>query len=110
MTKAPSPLPVGWSKVLDDIQTSLDAAIAQVDAREQTNHAVNDDVASRRHGEAATWDERLKRIGAIMDSAEQAVQSVDELLQKEETLLREKLAASVAARQNLTERASRAIG
>jgi uncharacterized protein (DUF3084 family) len=106
-----TPLPVGWSKILDEVHLRLDHAVAAADARiAQMPHF---DVLPRwheKHQEIAKWNERLQRLSTFLESAEQVVHSVDEVLQKEETLLRQHLAATGTLRQRLAEGTGRAIG
>ena len=111
MSSAPSPLPVGWSKILDEVQMRLDHAITAADARiEPMPHRDTAALTQEKHQEIAKWSDRLQRLSAFLESAEQVVHSVDEILQKEETLLRNHLAASNTLRQKLTAEAGRAIG
>ena len=110
MSLAPSPLPAGWSKILDEVHMRLDHAITAADARvESMPHFDNASLTEEKHLTIAKWSERLQRLTAFLESAEQVVHSVDELLQKEETHLRQHLAASGTLRQKLAEEASRAI-
>ena len=111
MSSAPSPLPAGWSKILDEVQMRLDHAITAADARiAQTPHFDTAALKQEKHQEIGKWNDRLQRLTAFLESAEQVVQSVDELLQKEETFLRRHLAVSGTLRQKLAEEAGRAIG
>ena len=111
MSSAPSPLPAGWSKILDEVQMRLDHAITAADARiAQTPHLDATTLTHEKHQEVAKWSERLQRLSTFLESAEQVVHSVDELLQKEETLLRNQLTASTALRQKVAAEAGRAIG
>ncbi len=85
-------LPAGWSLILDEVQTRLDHAIASVNARiEQTSAANAPSHADERRQEIAQWSDRLRRLSVYLESAEQIVQSVDELLQKEEATLRQQI-------------------
>ncbi len=110
MSPTTSPLPAGWMKILDEVHMRLDHAIAATNARMdemptlETAHLVQ-----ARHPEVARWHERLRRLSAYLDSAEQVVQSADEILQGEETHLRKHLAISGTLRQKLAEGASGAI-
>jgi hypothetical protein len=111
MSPKASPLPAGWMNVLDEVHMRLDQAIASTNARMAalTNiEAAN--FTHARHQEAARWHERLRRLSAYLESAEQVVQSVDELLQSEEMGLREHIAKSTTLRQKLAEGAGGAIG
>jgi hypothetical protein len=104
-------LPAGWSNILDEIQMRLDHAVASADAR--IADAVNHDSLIRidqRHEEIAAWSSRLQRLRAFLDSADQVVRSVDEVLAQEETRLRQQIATSACVRQKLADEAGRAIG
>lgn len=110
MSLAPSPLPAGWSKILDEVQMRLDHAITAADARVESMPQFDTArLTEEKHQEIAKWSDRLQRLTAFLESAEQVVHSVDEMLQKEETLLRHHLAASGTLRQKLAEEAGRAI-
>jgi hypothetical protein len=110
MSPKASPLPAGWMNVLDEVYMRLDHAIAFTNARmtelpnSETTH-----FTQARHQEAARWQERLRRLSAFLESAEQVVQSVDETLRNEEARLREHLAKSGTLRQRLAEGAGGAI-
>jgi hypothetical protein len=111
MSPKASPLPAGWMNVLDEVHMRLDQAIASTNARmAQMPSAETAQVMHARHQEAARWHERLRRLNAYLESAEQVVQSVDEILKTEETRLREHLAKSATLRQRLAEGAGGAIG
>jgi uncharacterized protein (DUF3084 family) len=111
MSPATSTLPAGWSQIIDEAQRRLDHAIALADARiEQLPHLDADALGHARREEIAKWSERLQRLSAYLDSAEQVVHSVDEILHKEETQLRQHLARSGTVRQRLAEGTGRAIG
>jgi hypothetical protein len=104
-------LPVGWSKILDEVQMRLDHAIASANIRvEQMPHLDAEALGHQQRQEIVKWNERLRRLSAYLESAEQVVQSVDEILQKEETHLRKHLATSGTLRQRLAEGTGRAIG
>ena len=104
-------LPAGWSSILDEMHLRLDQAITRADERvAQMPHFDAEAFGNERRQEVAQWTERLRRLSAYLASAEQVVQSVDEVLQKEETQLRQQLAASGTLRQKLAELAGRAIG
>jgi hypothetical protein len=106
-----TPLPVGWSKILDEVHLRLDHAVAAADARiAQLPHRDASTRLHEKHQEIAKWNERLQRLGTFLESAEQIVHSVDEVLQKEETLLRQQLTAMGTLRQRLAEGTGRAIG
>jgi hypothetical protein len=111
MSPATSTLPAGWSQIIDEAQMRLDHAIALADARiAQLPNLGADALGHARGEEIAKWSERLQRFSAYLDSAEQVVHSVDEILQKEETLLRQHLAMSGTLQQRLAEGTGRAIG
>ena len=111
MLPATSTLPAGWSQIIDEAQSRLDYAIALADARiAQLPHLDADALGFSRREEIAKLSERLQRLSTYLDSAEQLVHSVDEILQKEETLLRQDVARSGTLRQRLAERAGRAVG
>ena len=111
MSSKASPLPAGWMNVLDEVNMRLDQAIASTNARmAQVPSADTTNSMLARHQEAARWHERLRRLSAYLESAEQVVQSVDEVLKMEETHLREHLAKSATLRQRLAEGAGGAIG
>jgi predicted nucleic acid-binding Zn-ribbon protein len=110
MSHAPSTLPPGWANVLDEMHQRLDHAIAA--ANERLSHAPEalTDVAVARSEEIAKWCERLHRLSAHLEATEQIVQSADDVLQKEETALRQQLAKSTTVRQKLAATTARAIG
>jgi hypothetical protein len=131
MSPATSTLPAGWSQIIDEAQRRLDHAIALADARieqlKKVSGTFSDELADihgpdsgpekvpetffhARREEIAKWSERLQRLSAYLDSAEQVVHSVDEILHKEETQLRQHLARSGTVRQRLAEGTRRAIG
>jgi len=111
MLPATSTLPAGWSQIIDEAQRRLDYAIALADARiAQLPHLDADALGFSRREEIAKLSERLQRLSTYLDSAEQLVHSVDEILQKEETLLRQDVARSGTLRQRLAEGAGRAVG
>ena len=111
MSPATSTLPAGWSQIIDEAQRRLDHAIALADARNaQLPHLDVDALGHVRREEIAKWSERLQRLSTYLDSAEQVVHSVDEILQREEAILREHVARSGTLRQRLAERAGRAVG
>lgn len=105
MSSSTSTLPPDWSNILDEVHKRLDNAIAQADARIAQAPQPNET-----HLEITKWSERLQRLSAYLESAEQVVHSVDEALQQEESLLRRQLAASGTLRQKLAAEAGRAIG
>lgn len=111
MSPTTSPLPVGWMNILDEVHMRLDHAIASTNARmAEMPSAETDNFAQARHQDVARWHERLRRLSAYLESAEQVVQSVDEILQAEEARLRGHLAKSGTLRQRLAEGAGGAIG
>jgi len=100
MSTEPRALPPGWSMVLDEVQARLDHAIASASARiDQVPHSNSESLAQERRQEIAQWSDRLRRLSTYLESAEQAVQSVDEMLHKEETHLRQQMAACETLRQ-----------
>ena len=104
-------LPVGWSKILDEVHMRLDHAIASANGRiEQMPHLDAEALGRQQRQEIVKWNERLHRLSAYLESADQVVHSVDEVLQKEEMHLREHLAANATLRQRLAEATGRAIG
>ena len=111
MSMETSTLPPDWSQIVDQMHLRLDHAIAQADARiAQVPHLDAATIGHERRLEIAKWSERLQRLSDYLASAEQSVHSVDEVLQKEELLLRHQLAANGTLRQKLAENAGRAIG
>src|SRR2546425_364038 len=111
MSAATAPLPPGWSHILDEMHVRLDHAIALADARiEQAPHVDLVSLAAAQSQEIAKWSERLQRLSTFLESAEQIVQSVDEVLQREEADLRQRIAHSATLRQRLAEVPGRAIG
>lgn len=97
-----SPLPAGWMKILEDIQMRLDHAIAETSARlDETPVPAPSDSLQTRHDEVARWQDRFGRLSAYLESADQVVQSVDEILQREEDHFRKHLAVSESLRQRL---------
>ncbi len=111
MSSKASPLPAGWINVLGEIQMRLDQAIASTNARMAgLPNSQTADFAHTRQQEAARWHERLRRLSAYLESAEQVVQSVDEMLEREETGWREHLAKCGTLRQELAKGAGGAIG
>jgi hypothetical protein len=108
VTKA---LPTGWSKILDDVQERLDQAIASANARIELMDTYHAKLSSgMREQEVAQWSDRLQRLQTYLESAEQVVASVDQLLAKEETQLRQTQIACTTLRQRLAEQAGGAIG
>jgi hypothetical protein len=96
---------------LDEIHLRLDHAIAATNERlERIPQGDAAATADARQDEIAKWCARLQRLSVHLDSTEQIVQSVDEILQKEETVLRQQLTKSASLRQKLAETAGRAIG
>ena len=93
-------LPAGWSAFLDEVQARLDRAIAATNARIEQLPQVNAvSAAQGRRQEIAQWSDRLSRLSAYLESAEQVVQSVDELLHREESNIRQQLTTSQSLRQ-----------
>ena len=111
MSPATSTLPAGWSQIIEEAQRRLDHTIALADARiAQLPYLDVDGLGHALREEMAKWSERLHRLSTYLASAEQVVHSVDEILQREETLLRNQLARSGTLRQRLAEGAGRAVG
>ena len=111
MSPATRTLPDGWSQLIDEVQKRLDHAIALADARiEQLHHLDAEALGRARREEIAKWNGRLQRLSAYLESAEQVVRSVDEILQREERLLGQHLQASRTLRQRLAEGRGSAIG
>ena len=93
-------LPAGWSAILDEVHARLDQAIASTNARlESLPQANPESVTTARRQEVAQWSERLTRVSTYLESAEQIVQSVDELLGREEAEIQQQLALSATLRQ-----------
>jgi len=93
-----STLPAGWSQVLDEVRARLEQAIVAADARLAEMPPEREPAQAR---SAVEWNERLQRLHMLLESAEQVVHSVDEVLHKEETHLRQQLALSTSLRQKL---------
>lgn len=111
MSPAPSTLPAGWSSILDEVHMRLDHAIALADERIAQMPAAQDESLVTEHQDrVAKWSERLARLSAYLESAEQVVQSVDEMLHQEETVLRNQLAATQTLQQRLADATGGAIG
>ncbi len=111
MSPIASPLPAGWIKILDEINLRLDEAITSTNARmAQTLSLEATGVAAGRQQDITRWQERLRRLSAFAESAEQVVQSVDEILHGEEARLRIQLATSLTLRQKLADGTGGAIG
>lgn len=95
-------LPAGWATVLDELQARLDQAITSANARiDQLSHANPVSHADERRQEIAQWSERLHRLSSHLESTEQIVQSVDEMLAREESHLRQQLAVCETLRQKV---------
>lgn len=93
-------LPAGWSSILDEVHARLDQAIASTNARLESLPQANlESIAHARRQEITQWSERLTRVSAFLESAEQIVQSVDELLGREETQIKQQLALCETLRQ-----------
>ena len=102
MSTQPRTLPAGWAKILDEVHARLERAITSANARIEQLPPVNPvSLAQERRQEIAQWNERLRRLSIYLDSAEQVVQSVDELLHQEESKLRQQIATSEALRQKV---------
>jgi hypothetical protein len=100
MTVKAKALPAGWSKVLDDVHVRLDQAIALANARMEAMPTTGTTAAAPdRRADIAQWVERLDRLGELLTSADQVVQSVDELLHREQTAMEQQLAACKTLRQ-----------
>ena len=111
MSAATSPLPPGWMHILNEMHARLDQAIALADARiQQAPQTDSDSFALPHTQEIAKWNERLQRLHAYLESAEQVVQSVDEVLHREEAEIRQSIAHGATLRQRLAEMPARAIG
>ena len=111
MSSATKALPAGWGRILDEMHARLDQAIASADARiDQAPAAVPTSDCDQRLQELARWSERVVRLQSYLESAEQVIQSVDELLGKEESLLQQTKTACTTLRQRLAEGTGGAIG
>ena len=111
MSTATKALPVGWSKILDEVQLRLDHAITSANQRIEANPITETMPTSEdRLREIAQWSDRLRRLSTQLESTEQIVQSVDELLQQEEARMRQTHADCGTLRRRLAEGAGRAIG
>jgi hypothetical protein len=111
MSSSTSTLPAGWSTILDEVHQRLDHAIAQADARMTALPPLEiEALGSERRQEINRWHERLSRLSMFLESTEQLVHSVDEALEREESLLRQHLTTSQTLRQKLAEGTGRAIG
>ncbi len=109
-TKAKA-LPTGWAKVLDDVHTRLDQAVSSATKRmEELPPGNPDSLTHERRQEVARWKERLDRLSTFLEATEQVVQSVDDLLLKEESRLRQQLAIGETLRKKLADGTGRAIG
>jgi hypothetical protein len=97
-TKAKA-LPPGWTAILSEVQTRLDQALASVNARIDPPAEPHESNVQARRQEIDQWNERLRRLSTFLESADQIVQSVDEVLQKEENHWREQLALCDTLRQ-----------
>lgn len=95
-------LPAGWSAVLDEVHARLDEAITSANARNANLPCSSaESLVSERHKEITLWNERLRRLSTFLESAEQTVQSLDEILKKQEAELRQQLAACETLRQKV---------
>lgn len=97
-TKAKA-LPAGWTTILDEVQSRLDEALTSANARIDPPHEPVEAHAHLRRQEIDQWNERLRRLSAFVESADQIVQSVDEALAKEEGYWREQLKLCETLRQ-----------
>lgn len=89
----------------------LDHAIAMADERIAQIQTVSEESLVTGHlDEVAKWTDRLDRLNTYLESAEQVVQSVDELLGHEEAMLRNHLAGTHALKQRLANATGGAIG
>jgi hypothetical protein len=111
MSAVAKALPIGWSKILDEVQLRLDHAIASTNARIESTPLADPTLASQdRLREFAQWSERLLRLSTHLEATEQIVQSVDEVLQQEETRMRQMQGVCGTLKHRLAEGAGRAIG
>ncbi|MBI3823693.1 MAG: hypothetical protein HY289_13570 [Planctomycetes bacterium] len=111
MSSETSTLPAGWATILDEVHRRLDHAIALADTRiAHLTHLELDSFADQHRQAIAQWNVRLQRLHDFLQSTEQVVQSVDEILQQEESSLRGHLTKSATVRQKLAESTGRAIG
>jgi hypothetical protein len=102
MTAPASSLPEDWTKILDDVHIRLDQAVAATDSRiAQLPHWDLPACVGAKQQEITRWNDRLKRLSAFLESAEQIVHSVDEVLQREETQLRQQMTVAATLRQKL---------
>jgi hypothetical protein len=99
MSVATKSLPAGWPKILDEVNLRLSSALASIDPEIELPTPV---LTSRdRLHELARWSERLTRLTAHLEAAEQIVQSVEESLHQEETRMRQLQAACGTLTQRL---------
>lgn len=111
MSSATKALPAGWWRILDEMHARLDLAIASADARiDQAPAAPPATGCEQRLQELARWSDRLVRLQSYLESADQVIQSVDELLAREEAQLQLTKAACTTLRQRLAEGTGGAIG
>lgn len=104
-------LPADWAHVLDEMHLRLDHAIAATDKRLADAPIVDvHALAAERRQEIQRWSERLKLLSSYLDSTEQFVQSADDVLLREERILREQLAQTALLRQKVAQATGRAIG
>jgi hypothetical protein len=104
-------LPEGWVQILDEMHRRLDHAVALADARmTELPHVEPSPSIEERRQEIAQWNDRLRRLGSYLESAEHVVQGVDAMLQVEESHLKAQIKASETLRQRLSKETSRAIG
>ena len=111
MSHATKALPAGWMQLLDDVQARLDHAVSLANARiDALPDAEPISLCADRLQEIAHWSACLQRLSSYLDSAEQVVQSVDEILHEEAARLKNTQIAGETLRQTLAEGTGRAIG
>jgi small-conductance mechanosensitive channel len=106
MSASEQALSAGWSRILDEVHSRLDQAITSANVRLESH--VQPAAPRDRLQSIAQWNDRLQRLHAHLNAVEQIVHSVDEALEREETLLRQTHLACAALRQRLAD--GRAIG
>jgi hypothetical protein len=111
MSQVTKALPAGWMQILDDVQARLDHAVSLANARIDALPDVQPtSLCADRLLDITQWGERLNRLSNYLDSAEQIVQSVDEILHAEAERLKATQAAAETLRQTLAEGTGGAIG